>query len=77
MEWAAFEQLDGPILLHQRIDAAAALICFVVAKAAGAKRIRLRDFLPTWDRVRGEDAVVQSFAEMLKEAESQPSPPSS
>lgn len=53
-EWAGFERVFGPILIHERIDAAAALIAAVVANASGGKRrgkpFQLKDFLPEWDR---------------------------
>jgi hypothetical protein len=52
-----------------------ALISFVVARTAGAKKARLEDFVPKWDR-----RPVQQDAEdlrMILEAASQPSQPSS
>jgi hypothetical protein len=49
-DWAAYEQVAGPLLLHDRVDVAGALVAYATAKAAGAKHVRPRDFLPQWDR---------------------------
>jgi hypothetical protein len=75
-EWAAFEHVEGPILIHERIDAATAISSWVVAKAAGAKKVRLKDFLPQWDRrpVEQDDETLRQIMEGLA---SQPSPHSS
>jgi len=48
-EWAAFERLHGPLLVHERIDVAAAMVCAVMANVmGGGKRFEPRDFLPKW-----------------------------
>jgi hypothetical protein len=47
-EWAAFERLEGPILLHERIDFMGALLSFVTARSHGAQKAKLTDFLPRW-----------------------------
>ena len=62
MEWSAFEQLHGPLLITERIDAAAASICALIANVMGAgkKRYQPSDFMPRWG---GE--VAQSPEEMI------------
>jgi len=74
-EWAAFERWYGPILIHERIDHAAALGAFVAARAAGNKDAEFKDFIPDWSgrsRVESEDvllAKVQAFAERMRKKE--------
>jgi hypothetical protein len=75
-EWAAFERVEGPILLHQRLDFAGALISFVVARTAGAKRARLEDFVPKWDR-RPVQQDAEDLRLVMEGLVSQPSPHSS
>lgn len=61
-EWAAFERSFGPILVHERIDAAGATICAVLANLlSSGKRYSPADFLPNWS---GERAKEQSPEEM-------------
>lgn len=72
----AFEQIEGPILLHERLDVAGALIAFVSAKSHGAKNIRLKDFLPKWDREVVEQTPEQ-LGKLMEEMTSLPSPHSS
>lgn len=45
--WAKFEQSFGPLTIHERIDNAAALICFVLNRSLGGKA-NLDDFRPRY-----------------------------
>jgi hypothetical protein len=58
--WAAFERVEGPILMHERIDIGQAMTSYVVAAAAGAKEVTVEQFLPKWD---GTEAPQRQSAE--------------
>lgn len=47
-DWIAFEAVFGPIVVHERIDAAGAAIASAVARIAGAE-VSVAEFLPNWD----------------------------
>jgi hypothetical protein len=49
-DWMAFETLNGPILIHERMDMAAALIGTGLARLGGDKRTQPADLMPRWDR---------------------------
>lgn len=55
MQWAAFERVHGPILLHDRIEVMVAQLCAVMSGGKPA------DFLPKWD----EETRGQSVESML------------
>lgn len=82
MEWIAFERVSGPLLLHDRIDYAAAFIAYTTAVAHGVKirgrTPRFRDFAFSWDgpQVVESDAA-EDLGRIFGEAASQPSPHSS
>jgi hypothetical protein len=62
-EWAAFERVEGPFL-HQRLDYATAMICYVLASvnSDGKRRYRVEDFLPQWDgSVDNADLIIQKM----------------
>jgi hypothetical protein len=48
-EWSLFEEGFGPLTLHERLDALAAQICYIIHASAGGKG-RLEDFIPQWRR---------------------------
>ena len=48
MEWAAYEQVAGPIVVHERVDIAAAIIGTLIARLGGDKRTRPEDLIPKW-----------------------------
>jgi hypothetical protein len=80
MEWAAFERVNGSILIHERIDWAGAVLAYVTAASHGAK-ITLRKVFSDyfeWDRtpVREEDSSA-ALGMILEAAASQPLPHSS
>jgi hypothetical protein len=78
MEWAAFEQVSGPILPQERIDVAAATIAYITAISHGAKKVRFKDFLFQWDhKPMSEDQAAAALGMALEAAVSQPSPHSS
>ena len=47
-EWAAYEQVAGPIVVHERVDVAAAIIGTLIARLGGDKRTRPEDLIPKW-----------------------------
>lgn len=49
--WAAFEQVYGPLLLHERIDIGFSRIAFTLAQLlSSSRRLKFRDFLPEYLR---------------------------
>ncbi len=51
-EWAAYEQVAGPIIVHEHIDVAAAIIGTLIARLGGDKRTRPEDLIPKWGRTK-------------------------
>lgn len=49
-EWAAFERVSGPILLHERLEISNALVAMTIAGMLGdGRKLDLADFVPRWD----------------------------
>jgi hypothetical protein len=50
--WDAFEEVSGPLLVHERVDFAGALISTLLANinAPQGRRFDVADFLPHWDQ---------------------------
>ena len=70
-EWMAFEQVHGPILMHERVDIGLAQLCTIMARLWGGKRdYRIKDFLPGWYKRTGEDSVTAGFEMLLRMADS-------
>ena len=44
----AYEKLNGPLLIHERVDFGLAVLALIMANAWSKKRFKLRDFLPPW-----------------------------
>lgn len=69
-EWEAFERSFGPIVPHERIDAAQAMLSSVVARVGRAKGdLRATKFLPQWDGERpGQtpDEMVEALRRMAR-----------
>lgn len=59
-EWAAYEQVSGPIG-PERADLHAAIISSTVANAFSKRKFAPADFMPKWDR-----APEQSWQEQLR-----------
>jgi hypothetical protein len=55
VEWEAFEEEIGPLLIQQRIDWAVALL---MAQRAGSEKVA--DFLPQWER-EGQGAHITDW----------------
>jgi len=77
MEWAAFERVNGSILVHERIDWVGAVLAYVTAASHGST-ISLRKVFSSyfdWDRgeVREEDSSA-ALGMILEAAASQPLP---
>lgn len=51
LEWAAFERVEGPILIHDRIETSVAIAAMTSAApyTSSSRPTRLWDFLPHWD----------------------------
>lgn len=67
-EWAAYEQLNGP-LGGQRMDVLFAQLCAVVANAQRdkkQKKAKPKDFLPQWDHGRGAPQSWQQHKSIAK-----------
>lgn len=68
-EWAAYEQITGP-LGPRRMDILVAQLCAVVANAnrgKGGKKAQAKDFLPEWNRGLSKE---QGWQEMKAAAQS-------
>lgn len=80
MEWAAFERVNGSILIHERIDWVGAVTSYTVAAVNGSPmtlRKMYRSFFD-WDREPPSEDVTSTILGMtLEAAASQPSPHSS
>jgi hypothetical protein len=61
--------VNGPLLIHERIDVGLAQVGFLLAKLLGRGNPKPRDFLPTWyaDRV-GEASVLEGFESLMRMA---------
>jgi hypothetical protein len=62
IEWESFEEEHGPLLLHQRIDWAVAILS---AQRAGSERVA--DFLPRWER-EGQAHIADWLSAMARKA---------
>lgn len=63
MEWQAYEQMFGSLLIHERIDMGFAQVSLILAKAFGAKRGTMRDFMPKWFRdLTADDELSRGMA---------------
>lgn len=58
-EWDAFERSFGPILLHERIDVAGALVAAVLSGKP------IEDVMPRWDAAEEAPEAGVSFIEGL------------
>jgi hypothetical protein len=65
MEWGAYEQTFGSLLIHERIDAGLAQVSLILANSMSKRRFKFRDFMPQWfrdltqedDLLRGVEAL--------------------
>lgn len=78
-EWAAFERVYGPVLVHDRIDIGLAQVCLVLARLFSKKsKHTLRDFLPAWwqgligKAGRAESSIRQGFEALMRMADESP-----
>jgi hypothetical protein len=72
VDWAAFEQVYGPVLVHERVDIGFARLSFYLVSMFAEKRSRVKfeDFLPDYlrklnRRARMADDGSQAFATIL------------
>ena len=61
-EWAAFERVCGPVLIHERIDVAAA---HIMASIFGQHPRAAEAFMPSWDVGPPKERPQQSAGEMI------------
>lgn len=54
--WQAFERVDGPILLHDRVETSLAIAAMTFASpyTKNTSRMRLDDFIPRWDPTKSK-----------------------
>jgi hypothetical protein len=64
-EWAAYEQLTGPLDTRLRNDISAGIVAATVANSQGAKRkLKPADFIPVW--FKRKKSVDEIWAEVMK-----------
>lgn len=65
-EWSAFERVDGPILIHDRIEMSVGIAALVAAApyTPKNKRVSLADYMPHWDAKTPRPGV-QSAEEIM------------
>lgn len=66
MEWAAYEQVYGSILPHERIDAGFAMLALILAKANGDNRSTMRTFMPPWYQELTREAELERGMQTLR-----------
>jgi hypothetical protein len=68
MEWTAYEQTFGSLLIHERIDAGFAQVSLILAQAFGDghKRWSMRDFMPPWFQKLTEDEAMEQELAALR-----------
>lgn len=70
MEWLAYEQVAGPLLVHERVDLGFATLAYQLNALLGRKRVGFRDFLPPWLRPKRQyHDPLKGFQELLDIAE--------
>jgi hypothetical protein len=62
MEWTAYEQVFGSILVHERVDVGLAKVAYMLSD--GKKKFR--DFMPEWYRELTADAELARGMAMMK-----------
>ena len=68
MEWSAYEQTFGSLLILERIDAGFAQVSWILAQAFGdgKRRHQMRDFMPPWFQDLTEDEGIAQELAMLR-----------
>jgi hypothetical protein len=62
----AFEQVHGPLLIHERIDFGFAMLAWMMANAWGKRRRKFTDFLPPWYDLKPSGDVTEGFERLLR-----------
>lgn len=62
IEWEAFERVNGPILIHERLDVAAARISFMLSNGKASAE----SFLPEWDSDARRDQSVEEMIAVMR-----------
>jgi hypothetical protein len=68
-DWTAFEQVNGPLLVHERIDIGFALIATLMANAWSKRKRKFADFLPPWYEIPKAKTSLTSFEQILEMAD--------
>lgn len=68
MEWNAYEQTYGSLLIHERIDSGFAMVAMILAKAfsSNGSRYQMRDFMPRWYQELTKDAELEKGISQLR-----------
>jgi hypothetical protein len=66
MEWGAYEQTFGSLLVHERIDAGFAQVSLILANAFSKRKFRFRDFMPQWFRDLTQEQELERGIGILK-----------
>jgi hypothetical protein len=66
MEWGAYEQTFGSLLIHERIDAGFAQVSLILAQAFSKRRWKMRDFMPQWFRDLTQEDELARGVEALR-----------
>ena len=67
-ECAAYEQVYGSLLIHERIDAGFAQVSYLLAKAFGkeGQRFEVGDFMPPWFQEFNRESKLKQGMAWLK-----------
>jgi hypothetical protein len=74
-DWLAWEQVNGPILAHDRIDIGFAQVCYLLVQLLAdqktRRRYKVQDFLPPWwkDRAEPRDEGMDAFRFLFRSAQ--------
>lgn len=70
-EWAAYEQVYGSLLPHERIDVGFAQLSMILAQLWAKGEHTVREFMPAWyQNLTAEDTVRQWFEKQVRMADS-------
>jgi hypothetical protein len=62
----AFEQVHGPLLIHERVDFGFAMLGWLMANAWSRKRRKFTEFLPPWYDTKLSGDFTEGFERLLR-----------
>lgn len=71
-EWAAYERIAGPLVVHERIDVGFAALAAILIRIFTGKSVDVQRLLPEWDqeaRAADPDSVMRGFQKLVEMAE--------